>query len=291
MKHPTDIRNETALITGASSGIGLHLAREFASHGHSVILVAPVESELLQIAAELRNTHNVQARALAADLEDPNSAQTIFDTLANEGTHVDILVNNAGHGFKGKFWDIPIEKDLSMVRLNVEAVMRLTKLFLPPLIRRGHGHILNTASVAGFEPGPSLAVYHATKAFVLSLSEALATELEDTGVTVTALCPGQTDTDFFPKAGMMETVAFQKAHVMSPQEVAKMGYEATMKGQRVIVAGAVNKAMVFSRHLMPESAQAKVNQKLYEDVPPEDHRRDRGDIEREAEKAEVAHVH
>ena len=97
MKHPTDIRNETALITGASSGIGLHSAREFASHGHSVILVAPVESELLQIAAELRNTHNVQARALAADLEDPNSAQTIFDTLANEGTHVDILVNNAGH--------------------------------------------------------------------------------------------------------------------------------------------------------------------------------------------------
>lgn len=282
--------NQTALITGASSGIGLHLAREFAGHGHPVVLVAQVESELRDIAAELNQQYGVHTRAIARNLEEPQAAQDIFDLLSRDGVTIDILVNNAGHGFKGQFWDISIDQDLSMIRLNVEAVLRLTKLFLPPMLARGSGRILNTASVAGFEPGPLLAVYHGTKAFVLSVSEALATELEDRGITVTALCPGQTDTDFFPKAGMMETRAFQQGHVMSPQEVAKMGYEATMKGQRVIVTGGVNKAMVFSRHLMPESAQAKVNKKLYEDVPPEDHKRERGDVEGKAEAKRKASV-
>ncbi|HYF36018.1 MAG TPA: SDR family oxidoreductase, partial [Prosthecobacter sp.] len=275
---------------GASSGIGLHLAREFASHGHPVVLVAQVESELREIATELNRQFGVRTRVIARNLEEPNSAQEIFDVLKEDGVEIDILVNNAGHGFKGHFWDISIQQDLSVLRLNVEAVLRLTKLFLPPMIGRGKGRILNTASVAGFEPGPLLAVYHASKAFVLSLSEALATELEEKRVTVTALCPGQTDTDFFPKAGMMETRAFQKGHVMAPQEVAQMGYEATMKGQRVIVTGAVNKAMVFSRHLMPESAQAKVNQKLYEDVAPEEHKRERGEVERKAEAERMAKV-
>jgi uncharacterized protein len=165
-----------------------------------------------------------------------------------------------------------------MIRLNVEAVIHLTKLFLRPMLLRGRGRILNTASVAGFEPGPHLAVYHASKAFVLSWSEAIATELQDTGITVTALCPGPVDTDFFPKADMVESRAFQEAKVMAPQEVARAGYDAAMRGERVVVPGMMNKALVFSRRLMPESAQAKLNEKLYEDAPPEKQTRAPGEV-------------
>jgi len=197
---------------------------------------------------------------------------------------VEILVNNAGHGHRGKFQDISIEQDLSMVRLNIEAVLRLTKLFLPPMLARKRGRILNTASVAGFEPGPLLAVYHATKAFVLSLSEALATELEKTGVTLTALCPGPTDTDFFPKADMMETRAFQ--HAMAPQDVAKAGYNACMEGERIIIPGAMNKVLVGARRILSSDAQAHMNKKFYEELPAEDRKYDRGDMEREAAKKE-----
>lgn len=171
-----------------------------------------------------------------------------------------------------------------MLRLNIEAVVRLTRLFLPPMLQRHSGRILNTASVAGFEPGPNLAVYHATKAFVLSLSESLATELADTGVTMTALCPGPTDTDFFPKAEMVDTPAFQKASVMPPQEVAEAAYAALMKGERVIIPGAMNKAMVATRRILPESAQARKNEKLYSDTDPAKRKREPHEVEaKEAE--------
>lgn len=274
------MNNETALITGASSGIGLHLAREFAQHGHPVVLVAPVEAELQQIAQSIRTEFAVEARVIAKDLELEDSAHEIFDELQRAGVTVDILVNNAGHGQRGHFWEIPLEQDLSMVRLNIEAVLRLTKLFLPPMLARKRGRILNTASVAGFEPGPMLAVYHSTKAFVLSLSEALATELKETGITVTALCPGPTDTDFFPKADMTETRAMQKA--MAPQDVAAAGFKALMAGERVVVPGGMNKALVFARRLLTEEAQSKVNAKFYEELPPEDRDYKRGDMETSA---------
>ena len=271
------MNNETVLITGASSGIGLHLAREFAKHGHPVVLVAPVEAELRQIADSIKTEYQVDARVLAKDLEQPTAAQEIFDELQRDGVSIDILVNNAGHGQRGNFWEISLEQDLSMVRLNIEAVLRLTKLFLPPMLSRKRGRILNTASVAGFEPGPMLAVYHATKAFVLSLSEALATELKESGITVTALCPGPTDTDFFPKADMTETRAMQKA--MAPQDVAEAGFKAVMAGERVVVPGGMNKALVFARRILSEEAQSKVNAKFYEELPPEDRDYERGDME------------
>ena len=278
--------SETALITGATSGIGFHLAHEFAKHGHPLVLVAPVESELADVAATFQKDHGVSVRFIAKDLEQPDAAQEIFDELERDGVRIDILVNNAGHGHKGKFWEIPLERHLSIVRLNVEALLRLTTLFLQPMIARRSGRILNVASVAGFEPGPLLAVYHASKAFVLSLSESLATELADIGVTLTALCPGPTDTDFFPKADMMDTVAFQKANLMAPQPVAEAGYAAMMDGERIIVPGAANKAMVFSRRFLPKAAQAKMSEKLYEDVDPEDRTRERGDKEEEAARDE-----
>ncbi len=265
------------MVTGASSGIGLYLAHEFAKHGHSLVLVAPVEGELRRLKDELERDHRIQVRFIAKDLREMDAAEEIFDEIEKSGEPIGILVNNAGHGQRGKFWEIPIETDVSMLDLNVLAYLRLAKLFLPRMIERGRGRILNTASVAGFMPGPLQAVYHATKAFVLSWSEALSTELEESGVTVTALCPGATDTDFFEKADAQETKAFQSA--MAPQDVAKIGYEALMEGKRVVVAGAINKAMVFSRHLLPDTAQTKINEKMYECIPAEEQKIKRGDKE------------
>ena len=197
--------------------------------------------------------------------------------MSYERIYIDILVNNAGFSQRGKFWEIPIEHEISMLRLNIEAVLRLTKLFLPLMLRRHHGRVLNVASVAGFEPGPLFAVYHASKAFVLSLSEALATELEGTGVTATALCPGPTDTDLFERSGTLSARMFQKVNLMAPQDVAKAGYEGLMAGERVVVPGVANKIIVFSRRLLPEATLAKMTEKLYVDTP--DRTRKRGDKE------------
>jgi short-subunit dehydrogenase len=276
---PHDPKTETALITGASSGIGQHLAREFARHGHPLVIVAPIEAELATLARSLEQEFRVTVRPIATDLTRADAPEMIFDEVAHGGTTIEILVNNAGLGQRGKFWENPADRDITMIRLNVEAVVRLTRLFLPPMLERRHGRILNTASVAGFEPGPNLAVYHATKAFVLSLSESLATELQDTGVTMTALCPGPTDTDFFPKAEMVDTPAFQKANLMPPQTVAEAGYAALMKGERVIVPGAMNKTMIAARRLLPESAQAKKNEKLYSDTDPAERKREPHELE------------
>ena len=274
--------SERALITGATSGIGLALSREFARHRHPLVLTSRLESELQELASELVATHNVDVQVVAADLEQPDAAQSIHDAARKDDRNVDILVNNAGLGFRGRFQDIPIERDISIVRVNIEAVVRLTKLFLPSMLERQSGRILNTASVAGFEPGPLLAVYHASKAFVLSFSEALATELRDEGISVTALCPGPTDTDFFPKADMLDTRAFQKAHVMSPQKVAEIGYHSLMRGDRTVVPGGVNKALVFSRRFLSESAQASMTRMFYEEVKPATRKRYRGEIEAKA---------
>jgi short-subunit dehydrogenase len=280
----TNTATQTTLITGASSGIGMHLAHEFARHGHPLVLVAPGDADLHRVAADLQSRHGAQVRLFAADLEEAGAASALFDELKRDDVRIEILVNNAGHGQKGKFWEIPIDRHLSILRLNVEAVLRMTALFLPPMIARGSGRILNTASIAGFEPGPLLAVYHATKAFVLSWSEALATELDATPIKVTTLCPGPTDTDFFPKADMENTRGFQQANLMAPQDVAEEGYKALMAGDRLIVPGAANKAMVFSRRFMSEGMQAAMNEKLYEDVPPEKRKRERGDMEQRAAK-------
>lgn len=274
---------DTVLITGASSGIGYELAREFARKGHNLVIVAPVEPELIDIARRLRVEHGVAVAHYAVDLRNESAAADLYATTVSNGITVDILVNNAGLGRRGKFWEIPFEDDISMLRLNVEACVRLTKHFLPAMLERRRGRILNTASVAGFEPGPLLAVYHATKAFVLSWSEALATELKGTGVTLTALCPGPVDTDFFTKADMIDTHAFQDAKVMAPQEIAEIAYKSLMAGERVIVPGAANKALVFGRRLMPESAQARLNEKMYGDTDPEERKRERGEVEAEAE--------
>lgn len=267
------------LVTGASSGIGMHLAREFARNGHAVALVAPVQQELEELATRITSEFGVDALPIAIDLEQSESTERIAEHLAQAGRDVENLVNNAGHAWRGRFWEIPLERHLSVVRLNIEAVLRLTARFLPPMLERGHGRILNTASIAAYQPGPLLAVYHASKAFVLSWSEALAEELAERGITVTALCPGATDTDFFPKADMESTRAFQSGNVMAPQAVAEAGYAALMAGERVAVTGTINKALVFARRLLPETVRTKLNESQYIDVPPEQRTHKRGDYE------------
>lgn len=274
---------ETVLITGASSGIGYELAREFAKHGHDLVIVAPIEPELRDVASRLSAEYGVSVKPIAEDLRRESAADDIFAQVAASGLSVQILVNNAGLGRRGQFWDIPLEDDISMIRLNIEAGVRLTKRFLPAMLFNERGRILNTASIAGFEPGPLLAVYHATKAFVLSWSEALATELKDTGVTLTVLCPGPVDTDFFEKAGMVDTPAFQQASVMAPQEVAAAAYASLMAGERVVVPGLANKATALGSRLMPESMQAKKNEKLYTETDPAERKREPGEIAAEAE--------
>jgi uncharacterized protein len=263
MKSETAVITETALITGASSGIGLHLAKEFARHKHPLVLVDPVAAEFKDIASELKITGAPSVRTIAKNLEEAGASREIFEELAADLIYIDIVVNNAGSAQRGKFWEIDIEDDMSALRLNIDAVLRLTKLFLPAMIEHRRGRILNVASVAGFEPGPLMAVYHASKAFVLSFTEALATELADTGITATALCPGPTDTDFLEKSGIVGARLFQKTSVIAPEHVAKAGYEALMAGDRVAVPGVANKIIAFSRRLLPEATLAKMTEKFY----------------------------
>lgn len=269
----------TTLITGCTSGIGLHLAKEFARNGHDLVLVAPDAGELTILADQMQNHHGVRCHTIPADLEDPDSIARVLDSIEDAGLEIGILVNNAGHGFYGDFHSLPKPQIQSMIALNIRAVVDLTRELLPPMITRGQGWILNTASIAGFEPGPRMAVYHATKAFVLSWSEALSVELADTNIKVTALCPGATDTDFFPKAGMEDATVFQKGSLMAPQDVARAGYEGLMAGELFVVPGMMNKILTFARRILPEGTQAEMNKRQYEKVPAEDISRHRGDKE------------
>jgi len=228
-----------ALVTGASAGIGLELAREFAAHGHPVILVARNEAKLNEVAAELSRTHGVEASVVANDLGERSGPTALFHEVARRNLDVDILVNNAGVMETGAFKDADTETLLSIVRLNIDALTALTSLFLKPMVARGNGRILNVASLAGFQPLPSMAVYAASKAYVLSLTEALAEELRGKGVSVTALCPGFTDTNMVDNA-KRENPAFQalpSALIADPKSVAHDGYRACMNGDVIRVPG------------------------------------------------------
>jgi short-subunit dehydrogenase len=228
-----------ALITGASGGIGLELAHEFARHGHAVILVARNEAKLNEVAAELARAYGVEASVVAADLGERSGPSALFDEVARRNLAVDILVNNAGVMDTGAFTDADTETVLGIVRLNIEALTALTSLFLKPMVARGKGRILNIASLAGFQPLPSMAVYAASKAYVLSLTEALAEELRGKGVTLSALCPGFTDTNMVENA-KRENAAFRalpSALIADPKSVAREGYRACMNGEVIRVPG------------------------------------------------------
>jgi hypothetical protein len=238
------------LITGASSGIGLELAKIFASKGHHLILAARREEQLQQLQLDLQ-IFNVQVRVYRADLSNMEEVDRLLHYIRSENIFIEILVNNAGFGDYGLFHERSWPRMAEMVDLNIKALTAFTRLLLPAMLEQKRGKILNVASIAGFAPGPTMAVYSATKAYVLHLSEAISNELKGTGVTVTALCPGPTTTGFQKAASWEDSRLVKGRSLPTAAEVARFGYEALMKAQRVAVHGWKNKAIVLSTRLAP----------------------------------------
>ena len=251
------MKGETVLITGASSGIGLHLARRFAADGSDLVLVARSEGKLNDLAGALRRQYGIAARVLPEDLSRPEAPQELFDALQSDGAHVDVLVNNAGFGARGAVAELEAGRQLAMIGVNVTALTHLTRLFLPPMLERRRGGVLNVGSTAGFQPGPNMAVYCATKAYVLFFSEGIAEEVAGTGVTVTCLAPGVTDTGFADAAGTGGTRLLMLGGMM-PEAVARAGFDGFRAGKVLVVPGPQNKATAFSVRFTPRAAARKV---------------------------------
>ena len=253
---------KTALITGASAGIGYELAKLFAKDHHNLVLVARSADKLTRVANELQRQFSTSAKAVPIDLTANPAPRFLVDQLQREGIAVDILVNNAGYGVFGEFAKIPLEEDFGQIQLNVAALTQLTKLFLGPMRERHSGRILNVASTAGFQPGPMMAVYYATKAYVISFSEALANELKDSGVTVTCLCPGVTDTGFQGRAGTDKTLLFKAMRPMAAKTVARDGYRGLMAGKTLVISGFRNWLLAESLRVSPRKLVTAVSRRL-----------------------------
>jgi uncharacterized protein len=252
----------TALITGASSGIGLELARLFAKDHHNLVLVARGAGKLARVADELQRQFGISAKVVPLDLSANSAPQFLFDQLQREGIAIDILVNNAGYAVFGEFIKNPTEEELGQIHLNITALTHLTKLFVQPMLERHSGRIMNVASTAGFQPGPLMAVYYATKAYVISFSEALANELNGTGVSVTCLCPGVTDTGFQGRAGTENTLLFRALRPMAAKTVARDGYRGLMAGKTLIISGFRNWLLAESLRISPRKLVTAVSRKL-----------------------------
>jgi short-subunit dehydrogenase len=249
-----------ALVTGGTSGIGYEIAKLLAKDGYDLVLVARSSERLLEASDEFQEL-GVDVIMIDKDLFDPAAPREVYHELKNRGIQIDILINNAAQGQKGIFNQVPLERHLEIIQLNVTALVSLTKLFMEDMLKRKQGRILNVASVVSKTPAPEFAIYAATKAFVLSFSEAISKELEGSGVTVTALLPGRTDTDFFFKANMTDTKEFQDHDLADPAKVAKDGYDALMNGESRVISGMKNKVMVGMMNTMPDGANASKMQK------------------------------
>lgn len=245
---------KTALITGASFGIGYELAKIFAREKFNLILVARNLDKLNQLKAKINNSE-IQIITIQKDLTNPLAPQELFDHIKQLNLNVDILVNNAGFGLLGPFIELDLKTQLEMIQLNITSLVHLTYLFLPQMIERKNGKIMNVASTAAFQPGPNMAIYYATKAFVLSFSEALYAELKPKGITVSALCPGPTKTEF-QKRARMENINLERSKLlpyMSAEKVAQVGFDGLVKGKRVIIPGFLNKLGTKLVKLFPKS--------------------------------------
>ncbi|MGM9478107.1 SDR family NAD(P)-dependent oxidoreductase [Pedobacter sp. GSP4] len=252
-----------ALITGATSGIGLELAKLLAKDNFNLIIVARGEDKLSSVAT-LLNKQGVEVLTISKDLSQPGSAEALYNEIKEKAIQVEVLINDAGQGAYGKFIETDLEKELAIIHLNISSLITLTKLFLKEMVARGRGKILNVASVAGKAPGPYQAVYHGTKAFVHSFNEAVRSEVAGTGVTITSLLPGATDTDFFRKADMLDSKIVQSGDLADPAAVAKDGYEAMLAGKDMMVSGLKNKIQVALGNLTPDSMQAEQMKKIQE---------------------------
>lgn len=240
----------TVLITGASGGIGYELAKLFARDRHNLVLVARSQEKLAKVAAELA-ANGVTVKSVALDLAESSAARSLFEKLQSENISIDILVNNAGFGVLGEFAQMGEGEILGQIELNITALTQLTRLLLPQMIARRSGRIMNVASTAGFQAGPLMAVYYATKAYVISFSEAIANELGKSGVTVTCFCPGATETGFAARAGNDKSRLFQKLGAMKVETVARDGYRAVMEGRTLAISGTKNWMVAQSTRFSP----------------------------------------
>jgi short-subunit dehydrogenase len=240
-----------ALITGASMGLGAEFARLLAADGYDLVLTARSADRLTVLKKEVENLKGIRAHVVVADLADPRAPVAIHDEVRRAGLEVRVLINNAGFGMYGFFRQSDLQTELDMLQVNVTAVVHLTKLFVREMVARGSGRILNVASTAAFQPGPLQPVYYATKAFVLSFSEAIANELKGTGVTVTALCPGPTPTEFQKRANVGRVRGLRLMMRVGPEAVVRAGYAGMKRGRSVVIPGALNNVHVFLLRLMP----------------------------------------
>ncbi len=250
--------NKTALITGASSGIGLELARVHAKHGDNLVLVARNKSKLDELKSEIEKQYKVKVYVIVKDLSLPSSAQEVYDEINQQNITVDFLINNAGFGDYGMFVETDWNKEERMINLNITTLTLFTKLFLKDMIQRGNGKVMNVASTAAFQPGTTMAVYYATKAYVLSFSEAINNEVNGKGVTITALCPGPTRSGFQDVAAINETRMVRDRKLPSSKDVAEFGYKAMMKGKTVAIHGILNYLVANSVRFFPRAMVLKV---------------------------------
>ena len=258
-------RGKTALITGASSGIGYELTRLFARDGYNLVLVARNQKQLMQIADELQEKYSVSVKVISEDLSAASAPEEIFTELEQESIGIDALVNNAGFAVYGLFAETDLDAELQMMQVNMVTLTHLTKLFLPGMLKNRTGKILNLASTSAFQPGPLMAVYYATKAYVLSFSEALADELHGTGVSVTTLCPGPTASGFQKKANMEDSKLFS-GKIMDAQTVARIGYRGLMTNKTVVIPGLRNKILVEGERFVPRKMVTRIARSMQESV-------------------------
>ena len=253
------IQRKTALVTGGSGGIGLELAKVLARHGFDLALVARTRDTLEAAAGQIEGKYDVKVHVFAADLRRREAPEEIFFFLRNENIPIEILVNNAGFGLGGEFSETEVTRELEMIQVNVAALTHMTKLFLPAMIKARSGRVMNVASTAAFQPGPLMAVYYASKAYVLSFSEALAEELRNSGVTVTALCPGSTRTHFAETAHVGSSRLVTLFGSADAADVAEYGYRTMIEGTRVAIPGIKNKIVAQVNRFAPRTITAKVS--------------------------------
>ena len=256
--------SKTALITGASSGIGLELAKVFARENYDLIITARREEKLLDLKNELQTKYKIQVWVISGDLAESDIVEDIFNFVTEQDIEINVLVNNAGVGDYGLFIDSDWQRQHTMIQLNITALTKLTHLFLPMLSKQERAYIMNVASTAAFQPGPLMSVYYASKHYVLAFSEALANELNGTGVTVTTLCPGPTHSEFVEKANMQKSKLFDRFPVPDSREVAEYGYKSMLKGKRVAVHGLPNKISSTIVGLFPRNMVTAVVRKIQE---------------------------